>query len=53
MRILALLTLLTANAALAHEGHGIEAAHWHPSDTWMLLAGLAGAGALMWWRSRK
>jgi hypothetical protein len=53
MKTIFLFTLLAANAALAHQADGVETAHLHPTDTWMLLAGLAGAGALMWWRSRK
>jgi hypothetical protein len=53
MKTLFLFALLAANAAFAHQGHGVETAHLHPGDTWLLLAGLAAAGALMWWRSRK
>jgi Zn-dependent protease with chaperone function len=44
--------LASANAALAHEGHGLEGAHSHPSDAWgFLMLGLVVGLAL--WFSRK
>ncbi len=43
---------LLAQAALAHEGHGMAgASHWHATDTLGLLL-VAGAGALAWWFTR-
>lgn len=45
-------TLMFTHAALAHEGHGLEGAHAHPSDSWgfLILGLLAGSAA---WFSRK
>jgi|WetSurMetagenome_2_1015567.scaffolds.fasta_scaffold2278954_2 hypothetical protein len=31
-------TALFAPLARAHEGHGLEGAHWHASDTWGFVA---------------
>lgn len=44
---------LTAPAALAHDGHGMEASsHWHATDGWGWVVGLALVAA-MWWGGRK
>jgi MYXO-CTERM domain-containing protein len=43
---------LAATLALAHEGHGMSATHWHASDTFgFLLLGAVVAAAL--WASRR
>lgn len=49
---IALMTLLPTLAA-AHEGHGMEGAHWHATDVWgFVVAGLVAA-ALFWYIRRK
>ncbi len=49
---LAAATLLAPAAALAHEGHGLEAAsHWHATDTFGLVLA-AGAVVLALWFTR-
>ena len=41
-----------ANAAWAHDGHGLTAStHWHATDAWGFVA-LAGMIALALWFSR-
>jgi hypothetical protein len=40
-------------AALAHDGHGPEAAHWHATDVWGFVVVLALAGAAVWFSRRK
>ncbi len=43
--------LASLQAALAHEGHGLAAAHWHATDTvGVLLA--AGLAVLVYWLTR-
>jgi hypothetical protein len=43
---------LTAPLALAHDGHGLPAPHWHASDTLgFVLLGAVVAAAL--WASRR
>jgi hypothetical protein len=50
---LALATTLGSSAALAHEGHGLDAfSHWHPTDAWGFVA-MAIVGAAMWFGGRK
>ena len=43
--------LCAAGSALAHGGHGLEAPHWHATDTFGLLL-VAGLAALAIWLSR-
>ena len=53
LRMAAALTAGSAGAALAHTGHGLQAAsHWHASDTFgvLLVAGMAAAAL---WISRR
>jgi hypothetical protein len=46
--------LLTVPAAWAHEGHGLEGAHWHATDAWgFVVAAVVAAVAVVWWRGRK
>jgi hypothetical protein len=40
-------------AALAHDGHGAEALHWHATDTWGFMVTLALAGAALWFGRKK
>jgi hypothetical protein len=35
----------------AHEGHGMDLAHWHATDTWGLLW-LGVVAALLFWMRR-
>jgi hypothetical protein len=50
-RLIFCLALLPA-WALAHEGHGIEAAsHYHATDVWGFVA-FAAVVVLMWWMGR-
>lgn len=53
-RISALLSLLVALPALAHEGHGAPTQiHWHATDTFGLLL-VGGLAALaVWFSGRK
>ena len=39
--------------AHAHLGHGLDGAHWHATDVFGFIAGLAVVGAVLWWRGRK
>jgi hypothetical protein len=51
-RLVGLAALLIAPLALAHEGHGQPATHWHATDSWGFVAlGLIVATA--WWASRR
>jgi len=47
--------IMWAGAALAHEGHGIDASmsatHWHATDTWGFVV-VAALAALAIWMSR-
>jgi hypothetical protein len=46
--------LLAPLAAWAHEGHGLDGAHWHATDAWgFVVAAVAAAAAVVWWRGRK
>ncbi len=47
---LAALALLSAEAC-AHEGHGLQGAHWHPTDAWGFVV-LVSAVAVALWLSR-
>ncbi len=39
--------------ALAHEGHGATAMHWHATDTWGFIVTVALVGAALWFARRK
>jgi hypothetical protein len=52
MKTLLLAALAAPLAALAHEGHGQGASHWHATDTWGFVA-LAIALAAAAWISRR
>jgi hypothetical protein len=43
--------LLSACAAIAHDGHGLSGAHWHATDTWGFVC-VAMLAALALWSSR-
>jgi hypothetical protein len=46
-------TLLFTQFAFAHEGHGLEGAHAHPSDAWgFLMLGLV-VGLAVWFSRKK
>jgi hypothetical protein len=46
-------SLLFTHAAFAHEGHGLEGAHAHPSDAWgFLMLGLV-VGLAVWFGRKK
>jgi hypothetical protein len=51
-RFLAALSL-AAGSAVAHDGHGLEGAHWHATDTWGWLAIAAVVALGLWWRRGK
>ena len=36
------------SAALAHEGHGLEAVHWHATDGWGFVVGGALIALALW-----
>ena len=48
----AIAALGTSGTALAHEGHGLAASHWHATDTlgFVLLAAVVAAAL---WASRR
>jgi hypothetical protein len=46
-------TALASGAALAHEGHGLEGAHWHATDAWGWVALAAVVAAAIWFARRK
>jgi hypothetical protein len=52
-----LMTLIGAasigGAALAHEGHGLEGAHWHATDSWGWIALAVVVAAAIWAARRK
>ncbi len=50
---IALLAVLSAGTAAAHEGHGFANPHWHASDLFGLLLVVALAAGAWWWRGRK
>lgn len=39
--------------ALAHDGHGATATHWHATDTWGFIVTIALVGAALWFSRRK
>ena len=42
-----------ASLAAAHEGHGMDFAHWHATDLWGFLAMGAAVALLVWLRRGK
>jgi hypothetical protein len=53
MRILPWILTAASFSAHAHPGHGLGGAHWHATDAFGFIAGLAAVGAVLWWRGRK
>ncbi len=46
-------SLLFTHMTFAHEGHGLEGAHSHPSDAWgFLMLGLV-VGLAVWFSRKK
>jgi hypothetical protein len=50
---LTLSALSWALAAQAHEGHGLQGAHWHATDVVGFVAAAVAVAAVLWWRGRK
>ena len=46
--LLGALALAASPLALAHDGHGMAASHWHATDTLGFIV-LAVAAGLVWW----
>ncbi len=47
------ISLWFTQVAIAHEGHGLEGAHSHPSDAWgFLMLGLV-VGLAIWFSRKK
>jgi hypothetical protein len=44
--------LLIATSSFAHDGHGLQGAHWHASDAWGFVAGVA-AVAIGWFLAKR
>ncbi len=42
-----------APTALAHDGHGMGATHWHATDAWGFLFVGAVVAVAFYWRGRK
>ncbi|MDO5623525.1 MAG: hypothetical protein Q4G71_02430 [Pseudomonadota bacterium] len=40
-------------AAVAHEGHGQDGAHWHATDAWGFVAAGVAAAIAFWYFRRK
>ena len=53
MRTLPWILTAASFSAHAHPGHGLGGAHWHATDAFGFIAGLAAVGAVLWWRGRK
>ena len=51
--LIALASPGAASLALAHEGHGLGAVHWHATDTLGFVALAAIVGAAIWLARRK
>jgi Na+/proline symporter len=49
----AIVSLLAAGVAAAHEGHGIAGPHWHASDLFGLGLAFAIWAGLFWWKGRR
>ncbi len=48
-RLAAASLAVAAPLAFAHEGHGLHgASHWHATDVFGLVAGLAAVGIALW-----
>ena len=53
-RLVGTLAMAVSWPAMAHEGHGADAVHWHATDALgFILATAVGLGLLAWWRSRR
>ena len=50
---IALASLCLPSLALAHEGHGLGAVHWHATDIWGFVALGAIVAAAVWASRRK
>ena len=48
-----LLMLIVPLAALAHDGHGAGASHWHATDAWGFVALAIALAAAVWFTRRK
>ena len=44
---LSALALLSAEA-VAHEGHGLQGAHWHATDAWGFVAVVSAVAVALW-----
>jgi hypothetical protein len=53
MKAIVYSSLLIAASAFAHDGHGLPGAHWHASDAWGFVAGVAAAAIGWFLASRK
>ena len=51
--LLGTLALAASPLALAHEGHGIEAHHWHATDTLGFIVLAVAVGLVLWAIRRK
>jgi len=51
--LIALGSLCQSSLALAHEGHGMGAVHWHATDTLGFVVLGAVVGAALWASRRK
>ena len=53
-RLAGVLAMVGTWPAMAHDGHGADAVHWHATDALgFILATAVGLGLLAWWRSRR
>jgi len=51
--LLGTLALAASPAALAHRGHGMDAVHWHATDTLGFIVLAVAAGLVLWAIRRK
>ncbi|HYJ99608.1 MAG TPA: hypothetical protein VEX14_16220 [Burkholderiaceae bacterium] len=51
--LLGTLALAASPLALAHEGHGMDAFHWHATDTLGFIVLAVAAGLVLWAIRRK
>jgi hypothetical protein len=49
--VLASLALTITSAAMAHEGHGESAPHWHGGDLMSIVAMVFAVGLWLWFRN--
>jgi hypothetical protein len=42
-----------ASLAMAHDGHGMDFAHWHATDAWGFVAMGVAVALLVWMRRGK